>query len=211
MNRSRTFFSPNISRVALAALAAALVSCFGAREAATAKFYTPAAPRLAGSPGRVLTQPLVVTDFRVASHLAGDRMAARVSPQEVEYYSQHRWAGSLDRLLTEESRVVLRNYFASVSAEASGAENEWLLSASVEAFEEEDEGERWFARAAIDITLRDGFTGETIWKGLLESRKPAVVRHPAAVAQALGEALGEILGQAAASWGKILSDPSGDR
>lgn len=188
-----------------------LGSCLGAREAEETRFYTPSAPKMAGSPGRALLQPLVVTDFRVASHLSGDRLAARVSPQEVEYYSRHRWAGPLDRLVTEESRALLRSYFASVSSEASGAEDELLLSASVEAFEEEDEGDRWYGRASIELTLRDGFTGTTIWSGFLDSRKPAAARHPAAVAAALGEALGEILAQAAASWGKVLSEPNDDR
>lgn len=192
-------------------LGAFLGACMSTREPAESRFFTPSPPKMAGSPGRVIAQALAVRDFRVASHLNGDRIAARTAAQEIEYYVQHRWAGPLDRLVSEEIRRELRNYFTNVSEEVGGLPGELTLSGSVEAFEEEDEASAWFARAAIDLTLRDSLTGEVLWRGYLESRKPARLRHPQAVAAALGEALGEIVQQAASSWWKMLSENREDR
>lgn len=193
-----------MKRAPLGALVAvpALCSCFGPGAAAPQRYYVPAIPPLAGSPDRILGHTLAVSGFTVAPHLGSDRIAARTAPSEVEYYSNHRWACSLDRLVTEEVRRHLRSYWNGVLSEE--AEADYVLSGRVELFEEEDAPEGWYGVAALSLTLRSRETDKPVWAGTLQSRRRALARNPGEVAAALGLALEEILRAALLDWWKIL-------
>ena len=152
---------------------------------------------------------LEVQPFALAAHLQGERLVARVSPVELEYYAGHRWAAPLENILAEAVLQGLREagLFASVTREGEpSALPDVRLSGFVRAFEEEDRPDGWWGVAVLDLSLRDAGTGRVLWSGEVHAERRAAARHPARVVEALRGALGEALGSV--PWGRASPAPA---
>ncbi len=171
--------------------------CFGAREIADSQYFV---PHLALSPAdSPIPRTLLLRPFQLSPHLTNPRLAARIRPSQIEYYSQYRWAGALDRLLMQETGRALRGHFLSVLDESGQTQSDWVLSGTVERFEEEDQGSQWFGLVGISLALHSG-KDQLIWREYLEVRKKSSARNPQAVVIALGEAYSELLATALTRW-----------
>lgn len=185
-----------MKKLLLIAFVSLLAGCFGAREIADSQYFVPS---LTLSPANSpIPRVLTLRPFQLSPHLMNPRLAARVHPSQIEYYSQYRWAGALDRLLMQETGRALRGHFLSVSDE-SKTPSDWILTGTVERFEEEDQESQWFALVGISLALHSS-NDQLIWKEYLEVRKKASARNPQAVVVALGEAYSELLATALTRW-----------
>jgi ABC-type uncharacterized transport system auxiliary subunit len=152
---------------------------------------------------------LEVRPFALAPHLQGDRLAARISPVELEYYAGHRWAAPLEEILAEAVLQGLREaglFAAVVRSEDPGARPDLTLSGYVRTCEEEDRFDGWWGVAVLEVALRDAGSGRVLWSGEVRGERRAGGRHPARVVEALLGALGDALGSI--PWGKAATAPA---
>ena len=181
-------------RRALLFLASASWSCASAAPPERLYHFSTAPVRAAA--GRA---PLIlgVGPFALAAHLQGERLAARVSPVEIEHYAGHRWAAPLEEILAEAAVRGFREsgLFAGVTrGEDPMLPPDLTLSGFVRTFEEEDRPDGWWGVAALDLLLRDARSARVLWSGEVRSERRAAARNPARVVEALREAFGEALG-----------------
>lgn len=188
---------------ALCSIALALSSCFGGGEVSEPRYFSPSVVAAEAS-HRSLPALIYLEPVSVAPHLEGDRIAARVSATEIDYYRQHRWAGPLDRLLTQEVQRYFRMNRGSTTKKDSQEFARYQLVGHVERFEEIQEGESWSGLVGVQWTLNDLGSAKPTSSYYLESRKSAKARNPAAVVEALNEAFAEVLQKASEEIGKVV-------
>lgn len=190
--------------IALTAISLLSFSCFGGGgETPEPRYFVPSAT---APTGEAPTSGAVIqlATMTLSPHLEGDRLAARTSNVEIDYYRHHRWAGSLDRLLSQEARRYFRPSFAAVVDESASEAADYQLIGHIEKFEEEDEESGWFGHVGIQWTLRNNKTGKAAWSGYLSSRKSAAARNPSAVVEALNAAFSEVLAKTGADIQALL-------
>jgi len=181
-----------------------LSGCFSAPEHPEIRYFTPTLePASARDP---IALVLTIAPFRVAPHLTGDRIAARVSESEVEYYSRFRWAGALDQVIAREVHRFFRPAFAqTLEFEATGSAD-LVLNGTLEFFEEVDEPGRWFGLVGLNLSLVSSETGEPVWSAYFEEKGQATARNPESVVDSLRAVLRKMLSTALEEW-KILFPP----
>ena len=143
-----------------------------------------------------------------AAHLLEQRIAARVSDVELEYYAGHRWAAPLSDLLPEAVLQGLADagmFREVVRGGESAGRADVILSGVVLAFEEEDRAEGWFGVARLDLVLRAARTDRILWSGRAHGERRASARNPVHVVEALRGALGDAL--ASVPWREALAPP----
>jgi uncharacterized lipoprotein YmbA len=182
-----------MKRLFLASAPLLLAACLGKREPVEIHYYLPTLASDVETEGRrVHDLTLAVERFSTAPHLHGDRLTARISPTEIEYYANHRWPAPLDDVVTMEVYRALRPAFRAVVRDTFQAD--CVLSGTIERFEEVDEGDSWFGLVGLHLTLTDP-EGDPLLDRYFERRTRAETRHPAAVVEALRTGLAEIVAE----------------
>jgi uncharacterized lipoprotein YmbA len=170
-----------------------LTACLGKRDPVEVHYYLPTlGSDVATDERRVHDLALAIERLSTAPHLHGDRLTARISPTEIEYYVSHRWPAPLDDVVTMELYRALRPAFRAVVRDPARAD--CVLGGTIERFEEVDEGDSWFAHVGLHLTLTDP-EGDPLLDRYFERRTRAETRHPAAVVEALRTGLAEIVAE----------------
>jgi len=192
-------------RLALPLLAWIPAACSSTAPPSRLYHFTSAPIPARGSFGAVT---IGVGPLTPAAHLLEQRLAARVSDVELEYYAGHRWAAPLSELLPE---AVLQGLAASgmfreaVRSGESAGRADVILSGVVLAFEEEDRADGWFGVARLDLVLRSVRTDRILWAGRAHGERRASARNPVHVVEAMRGALGDAL--AGIPWSEALAPP----
>ncbi|MGH7149552.1 MAG: ABC-type transport auxiliary lipoprotein family protein, partial [Planctomycetota bacterium] len=141
-------------RLALPLLAWTAASCSSTAPSSRLYHFSTVPMPAAASLGAV---SLAVGSLTPAGHLLEQRLAARVSDVEIEYYAGHRWAAPLSEILPEAILQGLSDagiFREVVRGGESAGRADVILSGVVLAFEEEDRAEGWFGVARLDLALR---------------------------------------------------------
>jgi ABC-type uncharacterized transport system auxiliary subunit len=172
--------------IAAALVATTALGCSFFRAQPHIRYYT---LTLTAGPTTPLDAPVSVTGFAADEPYATARLAYRLSPYRLDYYTYHRWAADPRNLL----RATARDYFE------RGAAREGLpyeLEGNIRRFEEVDDPAGWQGALTLDIKVARG--GAIVVQRTYAETEPAEAKNAEAVAAALSRALQRILDHVAA-------------
>jgi ABC-type uncharacterized transport system auxiliary subunit len=179
------------ARRALFACVAALAisACGSARYPAHYVLHFEPSPHAPG-PVRAVGS-LAIKELRCPEYLCDDRIVYRPTPAEVGFYQHHRWAVSPGAMIGEyvAERVRARSLFKSVSGVEARAATDFVLSGTLERFEEVDADAGVTALCAISAQVVDTRTQSVVWSGTATERVPVKQRDVAGVVDGLGTAV----------------------
>lgn len=186
---------------AVIGLALVLASCVGAPQVQHYRLAPEAMPSASGVGGAHLRIGIVA--FRVDPPYDQDRIVYRLAaePQRIGFYSYHRWAAPLERMVPLAAARLLEGRPGIALAEPADPDRHYdaLLGGRVLAAEEIDRAGSEEGRAEVELWL-SGPDGDELWRGRFEGRAEAdvetVAQVVALVEQALAEALGRGLDEA---------------
>lgn len=131
--------------------------------------------------------PLVVREFECPAYLCDGRLVYRPTPNEVGFYEYHRWAMS-PRLMISQSvaaTIRARGLFTSVALRDGATEPAYLLTGTIERFEEVDGGGDVRAVCVLSAQLVDVRTKSVIWTRSESATVPVVERNVPGVVNSL--------------------------
>jgi ABC-type uncharacterized transport system auxiliary subunit len=126
---------------------------------------------------------LGIERFQASPLYSDERLVYRDTPYEGKYYHYHRWITSPEDMVTDKTIEQLNasNLFNQVGPFPKFSNVDYVLSGTVKALEEWDEGDQWYARVQIAFELFDRNTRESVWNKTIEKRNPVLKRSPAEV------------------------------
>jgi ABC-type uncharacterized transport system auxiliary subunit len=170
-----------------------LFSCSGVPETF---YYTVSnwnAPPVKSENHNAATPDMVlgVEKFTAETIYEDDRIIYRDSPFEVKYYHYRRWAAPPRALVTDEVLKQLRasSCCREVVASPSQTRVNYILAGRVLAFEEWDQGEKWYGRVALLIQIYEPASRRLVWQNIFQAESPVAKKIPAAVVEAIGTSL----------------------
>lgn len=175
----------------LPVLAAALLlgGCFFAKPTGTQYYvldYIPTPP-----PERVEKGPypyvLRMRDPGIAEAYRRSQIVYRQSANQMQFYSYHLWAVDPDRMVADlvQKHLKAARLFENVTRTAESYVPDFMLAADIQAIEEYDGKEQWFAHLAIEFQLEDIKTNQIVWKKLFDLRKTVAQQEPVFVVREL--------------------------
>jgi ABC-type uncharacterized transport system auxiliary subunit len=180
---------PSRALLLASALVAALGGCFFGKPPDT-KYYvldyvpTPPAERLARGP-----YPFVVRmrDPSIAEAYRRSQIVYRQSANQMQFYNYHLWAVDPDRMIGDLVMKHLKaaRLFDNVTRSVESYAPDFFLSVDIQAIEEYDAKERWYAHLAVEYQLEDAKTSQIVWKRLYDLRKPVDLMEPVYVVRGL--------------------------
>lgn len=165
------------------ACAMLLLACAG--SSIQNRYYTLAGETVPKA-SQSLPYRLVVQKFAVDPAYAQQNIVYRESPYEFMSYGNDFWASSPERQVENlfAESFEKSGLFASVERRASEIPD-LELSGNLNALEEIDtDSSNSYARIAVELSLRNGKTGKTIWKRTFDDRQKLEGRAPVEVAKA---------------------------
>lgn len=126
------------------------------------------------------------------------RMVYRLSPYELNYYSYKFWIKKPGQMMRDAIFEYLskKNIFDKVLKKFSDEEPDFLLKAKLNALEEYDLKETWFARLNMEIEIKNHKTGNTVLTHNFDRKKRIYVKKVGRVPIALSIILEEELANA---------------
>jgi ABC-type uncharacterized transport system auxiliary subunit len=177
------------ARLAVACLALALTSCFFAKPTDT-KYYvidyipTPTKERLAkGSYPFVLR----MRDCNIAETYRRPQIVYRQSANQMEFYGYHLWAVDPDRMIGDLAIKHLKavHLFENVTRTVESYVPDYYLGCDIQAIEEYDNQDSWYAHLALEYQLEDAKTNQIVWKKTYDLRKKVSQHEPVYVVREL--------------------------
>ncbi len=152
----------NLAVVLMGALI--IVGCGSVRYPTTYVLsFPPPVPRAAPSTGAL--GQVAISEFQCPEYLCEGRIVYRSSPEEVGFYEYHRWAMNPRQAITQYLAEGLRaqSLFNSVAVHERGSEADYMLSGSIDRFEEVDQGRDVRVVCTISAQLLDTRARSVLW------------------------------------------------
>lgn len=183
-----------VSTALASLLAVALTGCFGATTAEQ-RYYTLSLPQADQPVRSQFPAEVWVKEVEVAPVYNRPQIVFRFSPQEMQFFNQNRWADRPSRML---GQLLLRSLstsgiFRSVVARLGTTAPMYVLDSSVEAIEELQGGNLWFAHLAMTFRLARFDDNRSIWQYSFDERRPLNRQDLGLVTRAMSEILDEQL------------------
>ncbi len=200
-----------LSKTALVLGAALLLSaCFFGRTVET-KYYaidyipSPKPERLKKGPYPFsvrLREPTMAEAYKRS------QIVYRQSAYQVQFYSYHLWVVDPDRMISDLLLKHLRTarLFENASRSIEATRPDFQLTTDVQAVEEYDGPNTWYAHLAIEYQLLDDSTGQVVWKQQYDLRKAVAAQEPVFVVRELTSLLESINDQLVVDLEKVLQD-----
>lgn len=181
---------PRAAALALGMLAlAALSGCYFSKPMET-KYYvldyvpTPPPERVAKGPFPFVMR---MRDPSIAEAYRRAQIVYRQSANQMQFYNYHLWAVDPERMVAD---MVLKHLkaarlFDNVTRTVENYVPDFFLATDVQAIEEYDAKEQWYAHLAIEFQLEDAKTGQVVWKKLFDLRKTVAQQEPMFVVREL--------------------------
>ena len=152
-------------------------------------FYYLSGPKAARDQGK--GPRLSVGDFSAAPGYGTERIAYRVSDNELRYYAYRRWVSDPPKLLAEMlmRHVRASHRFSRVDLGDRVKSPMAVLDGSIDAIEELDKGNDTLARLAMTFVLRDATSDREIFHYAFDKTYPCAKRHPKEVAHGISKLL----------------------
>lgn len=177
------------------ALALLLTSCGGAPQVQHYRLAPEVAPTAGGGAEGVRVG---VLPFRVDPPYDQDQIVYRVAtePQRIGFYSYHRWAAPLERMVPVAAARMLEGRAGIALAEPADPETRYdvLLGGRLLAVEEVDLVGSERGRAEVELWLT-GHGGDELWRGRFNGSAEADVETVSQVVALAERALGDALGR----------------
>jgi ABC-type uncharacterized transport system auxiliary subunit len=143
-------------------------------------------PQMSATP---LPVSIRMRPFDIAPAYDQERLVYRYSPYEFQYYNYMLWAVKPQKMLSDLflKQVAHAGRFAAVAAEFGDLRPEYELTGEVEAIEELDSGDQWFAHLAITLRLSRYGDEKPVWNHHIDARKEVFNKLPVYVVKALSE------------------------
>jgi ABC-type uncharacterized transport system auxiliary subunit len=134
--------------------------------------------------------PLVVHEFRCPEYLCEGGIVYRPNQEEVGSYEYHRWAMSPRQSITKymAETVRARSVFNGVTIDGSDMKASYVLSGSIDHFEEVDQGNNVRALCTISAQLVEAATGSVVWTQATSETVPVQTRNVQGVVVSLSGA-----------------------
>jgi ABC-type uncharacterized transport system auxiliary subunit len=140
---------------------------------------------------------LRIRDLEITPAYDKDKMVYRFSPYQFQYYNYMLWAVKPNKMVSE---LVVRHMehvglFKVVSRDYGEARPDYELSGTLEAIEELDSGDEWFAHLAFSLRLTRYRDEVVIWSRRVDAKKRVYNKAPVYVVKALSQLMEEQMGQ----------------
>ena len=134
-------------------------------------------------PPQTANSSLAIRQFRSVEYLRAGSIVYRSSPEQIGYYTYHRWAVDPRNVITNavEERLRAQATFADVRLYDGHSDPDYMLSGRIEKLEEVDSGKTVTVEVALSARLVDVRTGNTVWtnyvsdSGVVEQRNVTAV------------------------------------
>jgi len=126
-----------------------------------------------------------------------DRLVYRYSPYEFRYYNYMLWAAKPHKMVTN---MLIRHLdhsqlFEDVSQEYGDRRPDYELFGTIDAIEELDSGDEWFAHLAFTLRMTR-FRGEkVVWSHRVDAKKQVYNKEPVYVVKAISELMEAEMGK----------------
>jgi ABC-type uncharacterized transport system auxiliary subunit len=195
----------------LAALAWSLLSgCFMGRSTET-KFYLldyiPTPPKERLDKG-FYPYVLRVKDPTIAEAYGRSQIVYRQNAHQMQFYSYHLWAVDPERMVGDLLVKHLRaaRLFQNVSRAVEEFQPDYVLSCEVQAIEEYDFQDQWFAHLAVEYRLENQKSGQLVWKKSFDLRHKVAQQEPVYVVRELSALLESIHGHVVSELDIVLDE-----
>lgn len=145
------------------ALSIGLTGCAGVKYPTYYTLNLPAVPD--PPPPNSATSSVAIRQFRCAEYLREGPIVYRSSPEQIGYYTYHRWAVDPRNAVTNAiaERLRAQGTFADVRLYDGRSEPDYILSGRLDKLEEVDDTKRVRVEVALSAELIDTHTGKTVW------------------------------------------------
>jgi cholesterol transport system auxiliary component len=111
----------------------------------------------------------------------------RQSAYQMQFYAFHLWVVDPDRMISDLLLKHLRavRLFENASRSIEATPPDFQLTTDVQAVEEYDGPNTWYAHLAVEYQLIDDKTGTVVWKQLYDVRKAVAAQEPVFVVREL--------------------------
>ena len=186
------------------ALTLTLSSCLGQNEVEE-HFYSLTGPRMASEKGN--GPRLLVSELGAAPGYDSQRLAYRVSPNELRYYLHRQWIAEPPRMLAEMlvRHLKVSGRFSQVARSEKLRDPDAVLDGTIDAIEEVDLPDGWQARLAMSFQLRKPDTEQVLVRHSFDVSMPCAKRHPAEVAKTVSEIFAREVERLARKLGEALA------
>ena len=174
--------------------------------------YVPSSPDAASIVKAPYPFTLRVRDFDIEEAYARPQIVYRQNPYELLYYGSKLWAVKPNRMITD---LVRKQLVSSglvshiVRRYDEGFSPDFELSGLVEAIEEYDSDQLWFAHLAMRLTLTRNSDGRVMYSRQFDNRKKVFRYSPEAIVQELSAILEFILNQSMRDMNAIFAKETG--
>ncbi|HEX9975342.1 MAG TPA: ABC-type transport auxiliary lipoprotein family protein [bacterium] len=155
----------------------------------------------------ILNVSLGIERFQATALFSDERLVYRDTPYEGKYYHYHRWITSPEDMMTDKAIEQLNasNLFSEVVPFPKFSNVDYVLSGTIKALEEWDEGDQWFARVQIAFELFDRNTRQGVWNKTIEKRNPVLKRSPAEVIKGINLSVQQCIDELSIQLKSLLS------
>lgn len=135
----------------------------------------------------------------------------RQSPYLFQYYAYRLWASKPQHMLREivERHLLASRLVSEVEREYGEHPPDYELGADVEAIEEFDSGDVWYAHLAMRFELIRFRDKKVVWRGRFDRRREVHKKEPVYVVRALSAILEEEMSRVVAELDHVLSSERG--
>lgn len=187
---------------------ALLTGCFFGRTVETKYYaldYIPSPP-----PERIKKGPypfsVRLREPTLAEAYKRSQIVYRQSAYQMQFYSYHLWVVDPDRMISDLLLKHLRaaRLFENASRSVEATRPDFQLTTDVQAVEEYDSPDTWYAHMAIEYQLINDSTGQVVWKQSYDLRKAVAQQEPVFIVRELTALLESINNQLVIDLDKYL-------
>jgi ABC-type uncharacterized transport system auxiliary subunit len=176
--------------VSAAVLPALLTACGFLAKPQVTQYYvldylpTPPKERLEKGPYPYVVR---VRDCSIAEAYRRSQIVYRQSANQMQFYGLHLWAVDPDRMVNDllVKHLKAAQLFDNVTRSVENYVPDFFLSCDIQAIEEYDSKDQWYAHMAIEYQLEDAKTAQIVWKKLYDLRKNVPQQEPVFIVREL--------------------------
>jgi len=138
---------------------------------------------------------LAVHEFRSPVYLRQGAIVYKTSPEQIGFYSYHRWAVDPREFLTDAvaDRLRATGNFSQVKLYDGRSDVDYVLSGQLEELEETDYQGGVKVQVAVSAQMVNVASGATVWANSVSDVEPVSQRNVPAVVSAMNETMGEAI------------------
>lgn len=165
----------------------------------------------AKTPVPACTLPLVIASVMAASPYEDDKIAFRSDDFEIRYYNYRFWVDPPERMIMGllQQRMEGSELFPAVEYRINSASDHLALYVKLNAIEERDRDEQWYARLAMSFVLKTSDKEDVVWKHAFDKERQTRERSALGIVATLSDIYNEEITRAIESLSDFLPSYAG--